>query len=173
MQSQPVPQSNEEYKAAIIKIRRNVVDLTSANDLFGITNFVSLYENGTIYTTNAVVFLEDASNADEEKMIVVYSLQKLPLDEYLTFERGLLKMANEHRISKTLFNRALFPGLEWSTKIQCGFAQENVKRLLAELAQSSSVNDVNKTYIKDILSGRECEKIKEFRESGMIPNRTN
>ena len=86
--TESAPRSYAEYRAEIVAIRQRVVDLTAAGDLLGVANFVALYEHPRNSISNALCFLEDPSNSNETKMVAVYSMQKLPLDEYVTFERG-------------------------------------------------------------------------------------
>jgi hypothetical protein len=164
-----IPQSYEEYRELIRVAHRDVVDLTSAEDLFGITNFIVLYESPTNCVSNAIVFLRDKANKEEEKMIVVYSLQRLPLHEYLQFDAGLLAMANQGIISIKLANQALFPGSEWSRKLELSYQQEEVRVFLRKLLEAKVINKSNKEYIKEVLSGKAKADIEELEEAGMLP----
>jgi len=158
--AQTIPNSYEEYKATIAKIRHYVVDLTSSSDLFGATNFIALYEHPVFCISNA--YLKDKSNSEQNCMIVVYSMQKLPLDDYVAFESKLVEMAKKHEIQSTLLNRSLFPGIEWSTKLQREFRYPPVKAFLEMLRQLDFVSDANKGYASEILSGKAEKDIEDL-----------
>jgi hypothetical protein len=165
--------SYADYRTEIVSIRQKVVDLSAASDLLGVAHFVALYEDPRNSISNALCFLEDPSNSDETKMVVVYSLQKLPLDEYVVFEAKLLDMSRAQQFSSKLFNQAIFPGLEWSIKLQRNYQAPEVKALLNSIAQSSLVNEHNKSYISDILSGKAWKQILELQGSGVTVKRTD
>ena len=108
-QSEPYPYP--QYKQLVQSIYHQVGDLTASSDLFGVTNFVALYSSPTKYETNAMAFIGDKANSDECKMVVIYSLQKLPMDAYVRFERNLLHLAQDGRLSKSFLNRPCFQDL--------------------------------------------------------------
>lgn len=163
------PKSYAEYKTIIEGVHQKIIDLTSAEDLFGVTNFKALYQNPTRYVSYAKAFLKDKGNTEENKMIVVYSMQRLPVPEYVGLEGELLSWAEQSILSERLANRALFPGSDWSTTLEFAYKEPDVNRLLERLSVSHVVSRSNKEYIKDIISGKAKSDIEELQESGLLP----
>jgi hypothetical protein len=164
-------ESYSEYQQCIQAIDHQVVDLTATSDLFGVTNFVAMYTNPAIYLTNAMQYLGDVTNNDECKMIVVYSLQRLPLHNYVNYERNLLTLTHAGLLSKSMLNRAIFPALDWSTKIEVNFENPNVENFLQECIQSDLITPENKAYLKEVRSGKVKQDVLELEDAGMLPKR--
>jgi hypothetical protein len=163
------PVSYSEYQKSIQGIYRDVVDLVAPSDLFGVTNFVELFEEPQRYKTNAIVFLGDKSNTDEQKMVVVYSLQRLPLDDYVKYEQELLHLAQRSKLSKTFLNRSIFPASDWNTTLEFNYEESGVRKLLRELAACDLISEDNKAYVKSVLSGEAKKDILELQDAGMLP----
>jgi hypothetical protein len=166
-------ESYSQYQGCIQAIHRQVVDLTASDDLFEASNFVAIYSDPNAYLTNAMRYLGDVTNSDECKMIVVYSLQRLQLDDYVNYERNLLHLARAGSLSKSALNKAVFPALEWSTKIQINFEKPNVRKLLQECVQSDLITPENKAYSRDVLSGKAKQDVAELEGDGMLPKVPN
>ena len=164
-------ESYPEYQQCIQAIDHQVVDLTATSDLFGVTNFVAMYTNPIIYLTNAMQYLGDVTNNDECKMIVVYSLQALPLHNYVSYERNLLRLARAGLLSKSFLNEAILPALNWSTKIEVNFKNPNVENFLKECIQSDLITLENKAYFKDIVSGKAKQQVLELEDGDQLPKR--
>lgn len=162
--------SYPEYKKKIQAIRQILgYPMVTAQDLFNDTNFIAIYENPQKYVDRAVKFLSE-SNSYDCKMVVVYSLQRLPLKTYVEYETRMLHLADSGQLSKEVLNRAVFPGLEWSRKLQLHFEQPDVKKLLDEMARSDCITKENKEYIQEIFSGKARRDINDFMDSGAMPN---
>jgi hypothetical protein len=162
--------SYHEYQQKIQAINQRMYDWVATSDLWNNTNFITLYEKPKRYEERAFKFLGDTNNTDECKWVVVFSLQKSPLKSYVDYETKLLHLADSGKVSKKLLNRAVFPELAWSTKIQLHFEQPDVKRLLGEIARSDSITKENKEYVQRILSGKAREDIYDLREGRQLPN---
>jgi hypothetical protein len=184
----PTPHIDDDfprYREKILEMRQRVAQWLSrerilkivdvprhwlSDDAFyGDTNFVAFYEHPVDCASNASLFLKSAENPDDAKLIVVYSLQRLPLQRYLEFESELIDMAESGQISSNLLNSAMFPGSEWSTKIQRNFPDQRVKDLLSKMAQCGEINPENKAYVKKIASGKAWADARELVEIGDLP----
>lgn len=177
----PRPDDYAAYRDTILAIKQKAGDLVAADDLFSDTNFIAFYEHPLDCASNAVLFLKTAENsetaqtnnalgdADFAKMIVVYSLQRLPLRQYVEFEGQLVDMAESRQISSNLFKRAIFPGIEWSTKIQINYSKPQTKSLLSRMSKCGELDSDNKKYLKEIAKGKAREHIQEMEEAGMVP----
>ena len=174
-------QSYADYRQKILTIQQRAGELVAADDLFEDTNFIAFYEHPVDCASNAVLFLKKTENsgapqtnnglgdADFAKLITVYSLQRLPLPQYVEFEGELIDMAQSRQISSNLLNRAIFPGLEWSTKIQKNFSNPDVKVLLRKIQKCPQINSDNRKYLKEIASGKAREDVRDLEEAGMLP----
>ncbi len=67
------------FEKAIFLIEKKVIDLTAATDLFRINEFIQLYENSDLYIDDAINYLSASNNSVQQKMIAIYTMQKLPL----------------------------------------------------------------------------------------------
>ena len=161
------------YREQIQLIEQSIIDRTSTSDLFGVTNFLALYREPKSSLSNAISFLKDRSQSSAAKMIVIYSVQRLPLNEYLAFERQLLILAREKAITREFFNKAIFPGLNWNVELQKHYKLRRVRNLLKELKRSTILDNGNKAYINEILSGKAGADVDDLEEAGQLPKRNN
>lgn len=174
----PVDVGFPVYQERILEIQRKIGTLKiqprtgpwySNDSFFGDTNFIAFYEHPVDYASNAVLFLKSTQSPEEAKVIVVYSLQRLPLQRYLEFESKLLDLAANGQISSNLLNTAVFPGSEWSAKIQQNFLDSNVTDLITKMEQCGEINLENKEYLKAIVSGKARSDIRELQELDYLP----
>lgn len=161
-------QSYAGYRQKILAIQQKAGHLVAADDLFADTNFIAFYEHPVDCASNAALFLRGPENPEFAKMIVVYSSQRLPLQLYVEFEGRLIEMAESRQISSNLLNRAIFPGLEWSTKIQKDFANHEVKALIDKIKKCPQINSNNREYLKEIASGKARDDARDMEEAGML-----
>jgi hypothetical protein len=106
-------------------------------------------------------------------MIVVYSLQDLPLHNYVSYERNLLRLAHAGLLSKTILNQAIVPALNWSTKIEVNFDNTNVENFLQECIRSDLVTPENKAYFKEVLSGKVKQQVLDLEDGDQLPKRSD
>jgi len=166
-------ESYSKYQQCVESIHRQVVDLTAADDLVRITNFIRLYLRPNLNLTNALRYIDDPTNDDVGKMIVVYSLQGLSLNDYVDYEKNLLYFARDGRLSKSTLNEAILPALDWSTKIQVNFERPNVRSLLKAFINSDLVTAENKQYFREVLSGQAKKDVIELEGDGLLPKRSD
>lgn len=156
------------YRDTVLSIQQRVGLWVCHDDFFENTNFIALYEHPVDYASNAVLFLKSADNPEDAKLIVIYSLQRLPLARYVEFESQLIDMAESRQISNNLLNRAIFPGWDWSTKIQKNFSNQQVSALIRKIKKCPQINSNNREYLQDVASGKAREDILEFESAGML-----
>ena len=82
-------------------------------------------------------------------------------------------MSRAGLLSKSALNKAVFPALEWSTKIQTNFENRNVRKFLRECIRSDLITPENKAYFKEILSGKAKQDVIELERDGMLPKILN
>ena len=67
-----------QFYQSIERIQKHVVDLTSHDDLFLSTEFITIYEHPDIYYPYAIATILNRGVNDTNKQIVIYSMTKLP-----------------------------------------------------------------------------------------------
>lgn len=162
------------YRDTILAIQKRAGKLVTTADLFYDTNFIAFYEHSADCASNAVLFLKSSENPEDAKMIVVYSLQRLPLQRYVDFEGKLIDMAESRQISSNFLNRAILIPVDLSTKVQKNFSNPGVKTLIRKIKECPQINSNNRDYyLKEVATGKALEDLQEMEEAGMLPTHSS
>ena len=109
--------------------------------------------------------LKSAKADDKRKSIVVFSLQSLKEDDYISFVDYAIDMYINKKISDVVFENALFPGFEWNTFLAEHYSDPRVEILLDKVRKTELKNG----YLEEIMSGRALENVIQMRIDGELP----
>lgn len=154
-------QDKLNYDSAVFKIMTKVVDLTSSSDLFGVQEFIALYEHPDVYQNEALAFLASDKYSYDEKSIAIYSMQKLELEGYKGFLGGIIKLFNEHKINESMVGLALSAPVNKRYIVIKNYDDEDISKMLRGLRDSSETSIAFKERIGNILSGKAWKGVKK------------
>ena len=141
------------YEKAINVISEKVVDLTSLNDLLLIDEFKSILANSDVYYNNAVILLAQPNIEEQEKLIIIYSMQNLSYNNYINFFIKSSDLYKRHLISENLITHIIVPGSDWNNLIINGFYKYKIRTELKSLRKVGGSQDF--IYgIDEIISGK-------------------
>lgn len=144
-------------------VSAKVVDLTAETDLLATEEFLHLYRNPRVEAVLGA--LVDSSLDEQKKTIALLSIQNLPLEDYLVFLQQIVQLRQANRVSAAIFEKALFPGYMWSTKLEEHHTRSNVVALLERLKSSRLLTASQRSRVANILNGQAKKHIQEFRHS--------
>lgn len=154
------------FRDRMSRIEKKVVDLTALSDLFGSQDFIQVYEDPKRNVKDALGLLK--SDAGETaKLIAAYSMQKLPIPDYLKFVDAVLELWKAGRVTAKVYQAAAFPTLEWNTTLQENYKDPAVIAFLKK-ARAAAKSDESRTYIDRILSGAAAQDVEDMRDSGTL-----
>lgn len=154
------------FRERISRIEKKVADLTAPSDLFGSRDFIQVYEEPKKHVKDALELLK--SDAGETaKLIAAYSMQKLPVPDYLKFVDAVLELWKAGRVTAKVYRAAAFPTLEWNTTLQENYKDPSVIAFLKK-ARTAATSEESKSYIDRILSGAAAQDVEDMRDSGTL-----
>ena len=159
----------KKFQKEIVDIDRAVVDLTAPGDLFRYPFFIEVYENPTPLVGDVIEILQTKNLSDQQKIISVLMMQRLPAKEWLSFGESVLSLLEGDSISEEVFEWALFPGHEWNQIFAMYYRKRAVKRLLEKIAGSEKVTHDLKSYVqKEVLTGEAKKEVRRMKDRGEI-----
>jgi hypothetical protein len=104
---------------------------------------------------------------DRRIKIAVLVLQCLPLNGYLSFLDRLAD-AGRSEIARGSLLYAVFPGGEWSTRLQTEYKRNDVRETLGRVAASPNADENLRKGIVSILLGRAAKGLSEIHEKPVL-----
>lgn len=147
------------FKQVIDMIEKKVVDLTAATDLLQVKEFIDLLESPNKYIKDAVKLLSDDSSSIQQKMIAAYSMQKLPLTEYIAFLKDVTELyLNEIFEDDYLLIIIIAADFSSDCPVIKNYTNEDVVLTLGKIKNNKRTTDNLKIWIDRILSGKAWKK---------------
>ncbi|KYP13484.1 MAG: hypothetical protein A1D16_12365 [Flavihumibacter sp. CACIAM 22H1] len=140
------------FDSTILLIEKKVVDLTSAEDLFAVQEFVGIYENPHLFSGDAISFIYRADRTDQQKLIAVYSMQKLSLNEYLKIFEKAIAQFNNSKLSEVVLENIISAPIGKEKIILNNSRNQSVLKLLNELKNNSRVSEKLRYRIEKIIT---------------------
>ncbi len=104
---------------------------------------------------------------DRRIKVAVLVLQCLPLDRYLLF-LDRLAGAGRGEIARGSLRYGVFPGGEWSTRLQTEYKRSDVQETLGRVAASPNADESLRKGIASILRGRAAKGLSEIHENPVL-----
>jgi hypothetical protein len=101
----------------------------------------------------ALDFVRDARPPVTEKLIVVYGMQCLPLEKYLTFGQAVLSSVESGVSPRSLLLAAVLPGTNWSTRLSVQYRNPHIQRFLKQVSASDASDGELRAVVARMLSG--------------------
>jgi hypothetical protein len=151
-----------KYEETILSIDAAVQNFESANFLFGEEKFVCLYENGKQFKEEAIKFLSSTTATQRQKLICIYSMQGLNLDDYISFAEGAAPLYQEGVINERLMDLIICANIPEKYILVRNYNNPKVKSLLQGITNYPNCSRDLKESIDKILTGETWNEIEEF-----------
>lgn len=136
--------------------------------LFGNPEFVRIHAAPMPLAAQALSLLARADATENQKLVAVYAMQKLPVKEYAAFVEKLLELRAAGKITRRVYRNGAFPSFEWSTALAENYGDPSVAAFLKK-ARDAASSESEKRMIDSHLSGESAADIKKMREEGLLP----
>lgn len=164
-----IAQHKIEFEQAIREIDADIIDLTWAGEVMKYEAFRLIHDHPSEYLWEALELFRNAQGQTQLRRIIALSMQKLDLEQYLTFLNEALQMLEEGTINMGEFKGCCFPSYDWNTLLAEHYANTQVMAFLHRLLQSTKLPIELKTYVEDhIMSGKALQQIQYLRRVGEI-----
>lgn len=162
-----------QFAERIGRAEATVVDLTAETDLLTSTDFLLIWENPRRFLPDALKFLERPEGTEQQKTIVVLSLQRLGLDDYLTLSEAVLRLFLNNAMPRRVFERTVFQEYSWSTILVENYSDPRVRDLYsriksAKILPRESETQWDEVYVDSILSGDALKYVEQLRSDGVL-----
>lgn len=113
--------------------------------------------------------MKDSEFTDQQKVIIALSMQGLDLPWFLLLTNDMLRLLESGLISYDVFKLAVFPPLDWNTKLAENYEQPDVVRFLHLVLKSEKVEDRRREIIRErILTGKAKLSVLNMRDTGLL-----
>lgn len=146
--------SNMQFNEMVEFTEKKVIDLTSSFDLLEINKFLQIHANSNDYYYQAISFLEDTTNNELQKSIVIYSMQSLNKKQYWQFLENCSILFCKKKLSEEEIKIVIFTGYEWSNLTVVNFYSSSVRKPLKRIEKSEYSSKELKDLVRRILSGK-------------------
>jgi hypothetical protein len=161
--------SYEDYFRETLELSSRMESSPAWSDLFLHDQFRRMFLVPEQHFLYAQMLVADAKAIEEQKMIAIYSIQGIPLEEYLEFLRHVVSLARSDLLSSRLMEKAIFPSYQWNTLLAEHYQNPSVVGFLQLVRQVGGLSESAQKRLSLIESGEACEDVQELRSSGQIP----
>lgn len=144
--------SGLSFDSTVLLIEKKVIDLTSAEDLFAVQEFVSIYEAPQLFGKDVIAFISRSDRTDQQKLIAVYSMQRSSLDEYLKILKKAIVEYKKDRLSEVVLENIISAPIGKQKIILNNVSNQKVLELLNEIREDNKVSENLKDRIERIIS---------------------
>lgn len=135
--------------------------------LFEDKEFIRVFETPAPARAEAQSLLARADVSEGQKRITVYSMQRLPLKDYVTFLEKLLELKQQGKVTRSVYKAGAFPSYDWSTALAENYKDAAVAAFLKKARVEAESAD-EKAMIDETLSGQAAADVRELREDGQL-----
>ena len=158
----------EQFKEKISVISKQAGELTAASTLLSNAEFRALSEHADEYQLLGEQFISDKVPT-AQKAMVIYAMENLSFDKYVSFIREMLTLTKKGRIDSGLLELALIPGFEWNTMLEDNYKSEKVVQLIRDLKASKVLTQDCFNYLSQVESGESAKEVQKMRSNGELP----
>lgn len=110
--------------------------------------------NASQYSRAAIEMLQDSTVSEERKVMIVFTMQRLPLHRYVAFVEACLDLRKAGKLQTTILRRAAIPGAAWSTQMETNYHVPAVRNLYKRLIESGYLNKDEIIWLQLIMEGK-------------------
>lgn len=137
--------------------------LNASQELLDDPEWRKIHAEPKKHQADVLALLKRSDLTETQKLMLTYTMHKLPLADYVKYLEHLLGLRKGGHISDNVFTQGLLPGNFWSTKLQENY---NDKRVVALLKKAKPLVEDKEwsSYVDHILSGKAAEEVRQARE---------
>lgn len=151
-----------DYITTILIIEKKSVNNVSWDELFGIKEFVNLFEHSSFYIDSAIQFLGRKDFTNTQKRISINSVQRAKLEDYIRLCEECKMLYDTNKISENILEWAINPNFSNRYLIVRNYDKSIVINILNNIKSDSKISHDFKKRIDKILTGESWKKLKEI-----------
>jgi hypothetical protein len=130
-----------------------VGDLTTLTDLESVPDFMSLWYHSSFYMEEFLNFLSNPKYNWQQKLISIYSIQKLPFNNYIYVFNRCIELYKNNIITEEVLKRLIFTEMATKNHIIREYKNKDVINALEAIRTDKRISNELKNSIKEILDG--------------------
>lgn len=150
------------YDTTILLIEKKAVNNVSWDELFGIKEFINLYEHSPFYIDNAIGLLGRDEFTPTQKKICINSMQQLKIEDYVRLCEGCKSLYDSGKLPEDILKWAINPNFSNRHLIVRNYEEATVIKLLTSIKNAPKISEGFRKSIEKILSGKAWQGIKEI-----------
>jgi hypothetical protein len=164
-QSETCEPLDKDFSRNIEKIAAATPHIDIPITLYYSRAFVAIWLNAERFGKEAETFLENANASEDQKMVVVYAMQRLRLPQLLNFYEKVFALRRTGKVSQEVFERTLFN--TWNSQLIERYRNPRVVRFLRDVQDSRLLPNWS-AYIDKILSGVARLRLRDDISEGIV-----
>ena len=128
------------------------VDLTDIFELHHVKEFNDIYFHPLKFKDSVIEFLRKPTSF-ENQLIVICSMTRLPLDQYISLLYSYQRLYDKKLINARLFQRCIFNEFDTSNILIKNYKNTKIQYLLEHILKSKTVSKEFRTEIVKTLNG--------------------
>lgn len=136
--------------------------------------FSEVWNGADRYAPLSLSLFSDQHFPNEQKRILALGIQNAGFRKMLGIWKSSFELWEKGKITSDLLDTILFPGYDWSVKLQENYQNKDA-RVLLEKVRSSNLyqgNPNRSKYVEDVISGRAARDVEQLRKDGQLLKRS-
>jgi len=142
------------FGSTIVLIAAKSVGNETYDVLFGIPEFIVVYEHSVSYKSDCIIFLSNDTFSEEEKKIAICAMKRLTLADYVQFCKACKELYDQRVITESLLNWVINPNFSNRYNLAKSYKNKQVVDLLTNLKNDNAISAAFKRELDNILSGK-------------------
>jgi hypothetical protein len=158
-----------QFKDRIHALSVAIGDWTTEDEFFRHREFLDIYETPSQYADAALAFYADPKEKADDKMLVGYAMQRLPLDRLVNLVSAVADLTDAGVVRPDLLERLSLAPPNFGAQLVMNCDQPAVRALLERLVTMQSLPDRTRRIIKEeVLTGALRQEYVHLREAGQV-----
>ena len=153
----------EDFYNRILYIEEQIVDLTWFGGLFKFKEFTEIYEHPKLYSKAATECLARPDVTEQQKLIIVLSMQKQSPDKYIEFGKKNTLLFKEGKITERVLKWSVLPTYDWNDLLVRKYKRKEVDELLKDILALNISDDWRSFIEQEVLTGKAKKTARNIR----------
>lgn len=139
-----------DYSKTILGVENRTGELVTPSTLFNDKDFLNLFENSDFYLKDAIKFAADTVYSEQQKLISIFSMQDLNVNNYVEYVENCFKVFSNKGISEHSFAIILHSDMN-RNNLKKVYKHPRYIKILKEISTSGEVSAKLKNYANSLL----------------------
>jgi hypothetical protein len=149
--------SYSEFKKRIDRIDDSINTMSTTAEYYSVDDFKNIFDSASYYYDHSMAFMSDSGEPNGKKIIVMYLMAALPLEDYLLYVNKLNELYKKKFINDYIFVYALINPITACPVLVMNYRNKKERRLLWKILLENQQSKEIRQAILDILSGDSCD----------------